>query len=74
MCFGGNTAAKTTGRSRNSVLPNKPPHTAVLFATLRLGLLGNMVRVFVAIVLLMLPAAAFAQTEKRIALLIGNKD
>ena len=29
-------------------------------------------RVFVAIVLLFLPAAAFAQTEKRVALLIGN--
>ena len=31
------------------------------------------VRVVVAIVLLLLPAAAFAQTEKRIALLIGNQ-
>jgi uncharacterized caspase-like protein len=32
------------------------------------------VRVVVATILLLLPAAAFAQTEKRIALLIGNKD
>src|SRR5262245_10402597 len=32
------------------------------------------VRAFIAIVLLLLPAAAFAQAEKRIALLIGNKD
>jgi len=32
------------------------------------------VRVVVAIALLVLPAAAFAQTEKRIALVIGNKD
>jgi Caspase domain len=32
------------------------------------------VRVIVAIVLLLLPDAAFAQAEKRIALLIGNKD
>ena len=31
------------------------------------------VRVVVAVVLLLLPAAAFAQTEKRIALLIGNQ-
>ena len=31
-----------------------------------------MMRVFVAIVLLFLPVAAFAQTEKRVALLIGN--
>ena len=30
-------------------------------------------RVVVAIVLLLLPATAFAQTEKRIALLIGNQ-
>src|SRR5262245_40170789 len=33
-----------------------------------------LVRVVVAIVLVLLPAAAFAQAEKRIALLIGNKD
>ena len=33
-----------------------------------------LVRVIVAIVLLLLPAEASAQTEKRIALLIGNKD
>src|SRR5262245_61734009 len=32
-----------------------------------------LVRVSVAIVLLLLPVAAFAQTEKRIALLIGNQ-
>jgi formylglycine-generating enzyme required for sulfatase activity len=32
------------------------------------------VRVVIAIVLLFLPTAVFAQTEKRIALLIGNKD
>jgi hypothetical protein len=31
------------------------------------------VRVVVTIVLLLLPAAAFAQAEKRIALLIGNQ-
>ena len=33
-----------------------------------------MVRVIIAIVLWLLPASAFAQAEKRIALLIGNKD
>jgi hypothetical protein len=32
------------------------------------------VRVIIAIVLWLLPASAFAQAEKRIALLIGNKD
>jgi hypothetical protein len=32
------------------------------------------VRAFIAIALLLLPATAAAQTEKRIALLIGNKD
>src|SRR5262245_60074350 len=32
------------------------------------------VRVVVAVILLLLPTAAFAQTEKRIALLIGNKN
>jgi Caspase domain len=32
------------------------------------------VRVVIAVVLLLLPTAVFAQTEKRIALLIGNKD
>jgi hypothetical protein len=32
------------------------------------------VRVVVAIALLFLPTAVFAQAEKRIALLIGNKD
>ena len=32
------------------------------------------VRIVVAIVLLLLPTSVFAQTEKRIALLIGNKD
>lgn len=32
------------------------------------------VRVIVAIALLFLPTAVFAQAEKRIALLIGNKD
>ena len=38
------------------------------------GVLAMWLRVVVATVLLLLPAAAFAQTEKRIALLIGNKD
>jgi hypothetical protein len=32
-----------------------------------------LVRVIVAVVLLLLPGAAFAQAEKRIALLIGNQ-
>jgi uncharacterized caspase-like protein len=38
------------------------------------GRIAMWVWVIVAIVLLLLPVAAFAQTEKRIALLIGNKD
>jgi hypothetical protein len=33
-----------------------------------------LMRVAVTIVLLLLPGAAFAQAEKRIALLIGSKD
>src|SRR5215510_10178256 len=38
------------------------------------GALAMLARVVVTIVLLLLPAAALAQAEKRIALLIGNKD
>jgi tetratricopeptide (TPR) repeat protein len=38
------------------------------------GLLAMLTRVIVATILLLLPSGAFAQMEKRIALLIGNKD
>jgi hypothetical protein len=40
----------------------------------KLGALAMLARVVVAVVQIFLPAAALAQAEKRIALLIGNKD
>jgi len=55
-----------------SCLTSRHMRGAVRYTSI--GTIEDMVQVFVAIVLLFLPVAAFAQMEKRIALLIGNKD
>jgi hypothetical protein len=70
LCKRGNSKGLCSSPEADLAMASEASYSSGSFP----GVLAMWARVVVAIILLLLPAAAFAQTEKRIALLIGNKD